>query len=99
MVSVDKQRLREFSASIKNLPPEERKAAGIKFQAMKAKLEVPVVVPKKKHDLGPELWSLEQGPFGYGMIMYENELHVGAVDNNGYPRRPVVITGTNLKVK
>ena len=66
---------------------------------MKAGLEVPVPVPKAKPDLGPELWSLQLGPFGYGMTMYENELHIGAVDLFGYPRHPVVITGTNLKVK
>ncbi len=100
MESVDKQALKDFGASIKNLPPEERKAAGIRFQAMKDNLPVKeAVAPRVKPDLGPELWSLNLGPFGYGMTMYENELHIGAVDKHGYPRRSVVITGTNLKVK
>ncbi len=97
MVSVDKQALKDFGASIKNLPPEEHKAAGIKFQAMKAMLEVPEVVPKKK-ELGPELWSTG-GQSGSGMTMYKNELHIHTLRMDGYPCRPIVITGTNLKVK
>ncbi len=93
--------LKKFGASIKDLPKEERKAAGLRFQEMKRGLgekTTPVVTPKPKDTRGEELWSLQSGPFGHGVTMYENELHIGNVDGC-YRRSTVVISGTNLHMK
>ncbi len=55
------EELKAFSANIKNLPPGERKAAGLKFKEM---LSLVVAAPKATEIVkkrGKELWSYNRG--------------------------------------
>jgi hypothetical protein len=70
------QELKDFGAGIKNLPPEKRRAAGLRFKEMQAALAAIVdvglvckvrVVDKK----GEELWSHCRGTPGE-IVGYEN---------------------------
>ncbi len=104
-------KLKKLGAEIKNLPPGDRKAAGLKFQALKAQMEVEARQEKVKEKplAGKEvIWSLSPGPWGNGVVMYQDEIHLGTdVSYNpvyenrhvGKPNGPVVIRGQNLTIK
>ncbi len=96
-------KLKKLGEKIKDLPPEERKAAGLRFQALKKQLEdeVQPEAPKAKDSRGGELWSLSRGPFGHGVTMYENELHIGNVNDYTKERSTVIIKfdDTTLRMK
>ncbi len=89
-VIMTKDELKAMGQEIKLLPIGERKAAGLRFQAFKRAMEEKTgteVVPTPKNSRGEELWSLARGPLGYGMTMFETELHIGTAD-----RLTVVVT-------
>ncbi len=96
-------KLKKLGAKIKDLPPEERKAAGLRFQALKKQLEAEASpeAPKAKDTRGEMLWSLSRGPFGHGVTMYENELHFGNRDKYTNRRSMVVVKfdGSTLRMK
>lgn len=87
--------LKLLSKMLKELPQEDRHVAGVHFQEIKLKRPTSVTVPAKHWaPTGQFLWSLDVGPLGYGVTMYENELLIG-VDR----RKSVLITGQNLAIK
>ncbi len=88
-----KDEIKAMGQEIKFLPIGERKDAGLRFQAFKRTMEEKSeVVPATKNLRGAELWSLARGPFGYGMTMFEKELHIGNVNNSNYKKSTIIIT-------
>ncbi len=95
-----KDELRAISKKIKDLLPEEQKAVGLRFQGLQSLIKPTNKQKKPKQNTREkELWSLHPGPFGHGVTMYENELHIGNCDNYTYKRSTMVIKGNNLHMK
>lgn len=84
------EQISKFSKSIKDLPIEERKAAGLKLKEMKANQVKSVPkIPAKTETL---IWSTDS------MKMYQDKLVISYPGRDGF----IVtfeITGQNLKVK
>jgi hypothetical protein len=69
---VNAKEVKDFGSNIKNLPPEERKAAGIKFKEMSLLIDKKSVTRSVKVDKkGKELWSHGRGNRSE-IIGYEN---------------------------
>ena len=87
--------LKVLSKMLKELLPEARRAAGIRFQEAKAQKPKPSGQLERKswQPKGRFLWSLERGPTQHGMMMYEGEL----VINHDAGR--LLVSGDNLKFK
>lgn len=87
--------LKALSKMLKKLPIKDRRVAGIRFQAIKTTTKPAPPQKKKWQPKGNLLWSLARGPFGGGMVMYENGLII-----RGSTYQPtILITGENFKVK
>ena len=66
------EELKAFGANIKNLPPEDRKAAGLKFKEMVSLVKrKPVLVSVNVDKKGKELWSYCRGTPNE-VVGYEN---------------------------
>ncbi len=83
---ISREELREFGASIRDLPPEKRKAAGLQFRKMQfalyageelAKLHARAAPKRsstgvsKRRDRGAELWAHNRGT-AQEVIGYKN---------------------------
>jgi hypothetical protein len=79
------------STMLKELPPEDRREAGMLFQATRKPKAAPVEKVVKKRIV---LWSHDRVPFNYGSVMYEDGLVI-----HGDWGQSVLITGDNLKMK
>jgi hypothetical protein len=84
-----------LSKMLKELPVEDRRTAGIRFQEAKAAKPKVVEQSVKKtwEPKGRLLWSMERGPTMYGMTMYEGELIIR------HDAGTLLVSGDNLKFK
>ena len=87
--------LKVLSKMLKELPPEDRRTAGLRFLEAKAQKPKPVKQSEKRgwQPKGRLLWSLERGPTGHGMTMYEGELIIS------HDTGSLLVSGDNLKFK
>jgi len=87
--------LKVLGKMLKDLPVEDRRTAGMRFQEIKTQQIKPTASPPKRGWSPPGrcLWSLDRGPFGHGIEMYDGALLIRGETN------AILVTGSNLRMK